>query len=154
MFFIVGTCFLALLSVTLFMLWAHERITNKRITPRAKIEEYWDSEERRKHQRFDKDLEVEYSVEKKSHLKPGRTINVSGGGMKLLIDEKLPEGSIMDIKAYIPEKKKVVEVEAEVVWIKDAQDQDSFGKRLFHCGVKFIALKEPAHTHLADILHG
>jgi len=153
MFFIVGICFLALLSITFFMLWAHERMTNKKITPHAKVEECWLDEERREHKRFEQDLEVEYGIEKKLHLNKGRSVNISKGGMKLLIDEKLSEGAIMDLKMCIPEKKKVIEIEAKVVWTKDAQNTDATGKRYFNSGIKFIALKEPAGILFSDYIN-
>ena len=152
MFLIVGTVFLVLLSVTLMMLWGHERIAIKRVVPRAKVEECWDGEERRSHERFNEDLEVEYSVENRPHLKNGRTVDLSKGGMKLLLDEKLPKGAILDLKMYIPENRRTIEVEAEVVWTNDADEKDSSGKRFFFSGLKFITIKEPAGIHLSEYL--
>ena len=153
MFFIVGLCFLALLSITLFMLWAHEKITNKNITPHATIEDCWTSEERREHKRFVDGVVVEYGLEKKPHLKGSKAINMSRGGMELLLDEKLPPGAILDLKIYIPKKKSAAEVEAEVVWTKDADVKDLSGKRFFHSGVKFIAVKDSADNHIADYIN-
>lgn len=153
MFFVVGISFLALLSVTLFMLWAHEKITNKKITPHAKIEECWLDEDRREHKRFEKDLEIEYSIEKKARLNNGRTVNISKGGMKVLIDEKLSKGDIMDLKVFIHEKRKVVEIEAQVVWTKDSDYSDSSGKRYFYSGLKFMALKEPSNIRFLDYIN-
>ena len=152
MFLIAGSCFLALLSITLFMLWAHERIANKKTTPHAIAEECWMNEERREHSRFKKGLEIDYRIKKKPHFKSGKTVNISKGGMKLLLDEKLPEGTPMDIKLYIPEKNRVVEVEAEVVWTKDAEEKNLSDKRFFHSGIKFIAIKEPSGLHLSDYI--
>ena len=152
MFLIVGMIFLVLLSITLMMLWGHERIATKRVIHHAKVEEFWDGEERRSHKRFNKDLEVEYSVKKRPHLKNGRTVDLSKGGMKLLLDEKLPKGAIMGLKVYIPEKRRTIEVEAEVVWTNDADKKDPSGKRFFFSGLKFIAIKEPAGIHLSEYL--
>lgn len=152
MFLIVGLCFLSLLSITLIMLWAHERVKNKHIIPRAKVEECWTSEERRRHPRFDQDMEVEYGIEKKPRLKNGKTINVSRGGMRLMLDEKLQAGAIMEMKVYLPKEKKAIAVEAEVVWTKEAEDNDPAGKRFFHSGIKFIALKEPSNIHFFEYI--
>ena len=152
MFLIVGTVFLLLLSVTLMMLWSHERITTKRAIPCAKVKEYWDGEERRSHKRFNKNLEMEYNVEKKPRLKNGRTVDLSKRGMKLLLDEKLPKGAILGLKMYIPEKRQTIEVEAEVVWTNDADNKDIYGKRSFFSGLKFITIKEPAEIHLSEYL--
>ena len=152
MFLIVGTVFLVLLSITLLMLWAHERIAAKKVIPHARIKEYWNGDERRAHTRFNKDLEVEYSVEKKPLLKSSGTVNLSKGGIKLLLDEKLPKGVILDLKLLLPEKKRTVEIEAEVVWTNDADEKDLSGKRFFHSGLKFIAIKEPSGTHFSQYI--
>ena len=152
MFLIVGTVFLILLSITLMMLWGHERIATKRVVPRAKIEECWDGEERRSHGRFNENLEVEYGVRKKPHLKNGRTVNLSKIGIKLLLDEKLQKGAILGLKIHIPEKRRTIEVEAEVVWTNDADKKDPSGKRFFFSGLKFISIKEPAGIHLSEYL--
>jgi c-di-GMP-binding flagellar brake protein YcgR len=154
MFLAVGTVFLVLLSITLMMLWSHERIATKKVVPRAMVEEYWDGEERRSNKRFNNDLEVEYSVEKRAHLKNGRTVDLSKGGIKLLLDEKLPKGSIIDIKIHIPEKRRAIKLEAEVIWTNDADKQDPSGRRFFLSGLKFIAIREPEGLHLSEYLSG
>jgi c-di-GMP-binding flagellar brake protein YcgR len=152
MFLIAGLCFLALLSITLLMLWAHEKITNTKVIPRAKVSECWISEERRQHARFENQLDIEYGIEKKPHLKNGKTLNISSGGMKLELDEKLPEGAVMYIKFYVPGSKKAVEIEASVIWTHDAQTDDRSGKRYFNSGVKFIAIKEPSDAHFSEYI--
>jgi c-di-GMP-binding flagellar brake protein YcgR len=152
MFFISGVAFLALLSLTLMMLWAHERIANKRAIPRAKVEELWDREERRKHARFSHDTDIEYNVAKKPLIKGGKSINISEGGMKLLMDEKLPKGAIIDMKMYLPDKNEVVEVEGEVIWTSDADVKDASGKRYFHSGIKFMAVRESSQTRLTEYI--
>ena len=154
MFLTFGICFLTLLSIMLFMLWAHEKITAKRVTPHATVEECWTSEERRQHRRFGDGVVVEYYIEKKPHLKDIKALNMSKGGMKLLLDEKLSDGTIMDLKIYIPDRKNSIEVEAEVVWTKDADYiKDASGNRFFHSGVKFIGIKEPADNHITDYIN-
>ena len=152
MFLIVGTVFLILLSITLTMLWAHERISSKKVVPHARIEEYWKGEDRRSHTRFKKGLEVEYGVEKRPHLKNGLTVDLSKGGLKLLLDEKLSKGEILDIKIFVPEKNRAIEVEAQIVWTLDADVKDPSGKRFFHSGVKFTAVREPSGAHLSQYL--
>ena len=152
MFLVAGTVFLLLLFITLTMLWGHERIATKRVIPRARVEECWNGEERRLHKRFNKDLEVEYSVKKRPHLKNGRTVDLSKLGMKLLLDEKLPEGAILGLKVRIPEKRRTIEVETEVIWTNDVEKKDPSGKRFFLSGLKFISVKEPAGIHLSEYL--
>lgn len=152
MFLIAGTAFLVLLSLTLIMLWGHEKVTNKRIIPRARVEECWDGEDRRKHCRFKKALIVEYNIEKRPHLKNAKSVDISKGGLKLLLDEKLGKGSIIDVKISVPEAKKIIEIEGEIVWTREADIKDSSGKRFFHSGVKYLTIKEPHGTHLSEYL--
>ena len=154
MFLILGMVFLILLSITLAMLWSHERIATKRVVPHAKVEECWDGEDRRSHKRFNKDLEVEYNVQKRPRLKNCRTVDLSKGGMKLLLDEKLPKGTLLGLKMPVPEKRHTIEVEAEVVWTNDADEKDPSGKRFFFSGIKFISIKEPTGIHLSEYLSG
>jgi c-di-GMP-binding flagellar brake protein YcgR len=116
------------------------------------VEEYWANNERREHKRFERYLEVEYSVRKKPHLKNGKTLNISKGGAKLLLDGKLPVGEILDIKVHIPEKNRRIEIEGEVVWTKETEEKDPSGKRFFHSGIKFIAIKEPFDMHFSDYI--
>jgi hypothetical protein len=152
LFLIVGTAFLALLSLTLIMLWGHERLSLKKFIPHAKVEEGWVGEERREHARFEDNIEVEYSIEKKPRLKNGKCVNISQGGMKLTLDEKLPLGSVIDLKIYSPEKKKTIEVEGEIVWTSESEGRDAQGKRFFHSGIKFICIKEPSEMRLSDYI--
>lgn len=151
MFLIVGAAFLMLLAVTLIMLWGHERLSIKKFVPYARIEECWTGEERRQHSRFKNDIEVEYNVEKKPHLKNnGRGVNISSGGMKLMVDEKLAVGTIIDLKINAPDTKKIIKVEGEVVWTKEAEGLDPSGKRFFHSGIKFVGIREPSGMHLSN----
>lgn len=162
MFFMVGAAFLVLLSFMLFMLWGHEKLSLKRFIPRALVKEYWDGDERRSDLRFEDDLEIEYNVKKKSGLKSGslllnaigvgKSLNISSGGMKLMLDEKLPNGAIMALKIYTPEDKKTIEVEAEVVWTKEVEGMDPSGKRFFHSGIKFTGIREPSGIHLRQYI--
>ena len=153
MFFMVGVLSLILLSITLYILWGHERLALKKMVSRANVEEYWDQDERRRHIRFKMDIEVEYNVEKKPHLKSGRSINISKSGMKLILDEKLPQGTIIDMKIYPHGKRETIEVEGEVVWTKDIEKRDASGKRYFYSGIKFLGIRESSGAHLDKYLN-
>ena len=152
MFFILGASFLILLSLTLVALWGLERLSSTKLIPRAKVEEYWTGEERRQHLRFKHVLEVEYNIEKKPRLTNSRTLDISKGGMKLVLDEKLPSGAIIDVKIQIPEKK-IIEVEGKVIWTKESEGRDAQGKRFFHSGIKFIGIREPSGIRLAEYIN-
>jgi len=154
MLLITELLFIVLLSMVLFMIVCHEKMVSKRSAPHARVEEYWNGKERRQHFRFEKELEVEYAVEKRPHLKSsGKTLDISEGGMRLLIEEKLQNGAILDLKIELPDTKRIAEIEGEVVWSEEVDGLDASGKRLFHAGIKFLALKEPSGVSLIEYIH-
>lgn len=152
MFFVSGIAFLAVLSLTLLMLWAHERAADKKTILRAQVEESWYGKERRKHRRFKTNFDAEYNVEKKPHFKNGQSADISEGGIGLLLDEKLSKGLILRLKLAVPGAKKMVEAQGEVVWTNDVDDKDPSGRRFFRTGIKFVAIKEPYSGYLSEYL--
>ena len=145
--------FIVLLSMMLFMVYKNERTSAKKSLPRAKAEEYWNGKERRRHVRFKKALELTYMVEKKPHLKHSRTVDISEGGLKLVLAEKLATGTIMDLRIALPNSRNTeIEIEGDVVWSGDAKDEEGSGKRLFYSGIKFFAIPEPSGTDLINYL--
>src|SRR3989338_2613326 len=102
MLFILELSFIVLLFMILGLLYRNEKVSSKRASPHAKIEEYWNGMERRRYARFKKILEVTYKIEKKPHLKAGKTVDISEGGVKLLLDEKLAKGTIVDLQIALP----------------------------------------------------
>jgi len=153
MILIVELLFVVLLSMILYMIYLHERILTKKNTPQAKMEEFWSGKERREHFRFEKSLGVNYIIEKKAHLKnAGTTVDISEGGMKLLLDEKLSNDTIVDLKVFLPNSHKFAEVEGKVIWSEEVKEIDPSGKRLFYSGISFIAVKEPSNGKLAEYI--
>ncbi|MFH0764283.1 MAG: PilZ domain-containing protein [Candidatus Omnitrophota bacterium] len=153
MFTLVGLFFILLLSMILYMLYRTELTATKNNRHHAKVEEYWTGKERRKYTRFKKTLDVIYTVAKKPHLSSrGHTIDISEGGMKLVLDEKLPKGAIMDLKISIPGSSQDTDVEGEIIWSEEANYDKLSGKRQFYYGIKFLYIKEPSGKHLSDYI--
>jgi len=154
MILVVELLFIVLLAMILFMIYANERSTGKRLLPFATIEEYWSGAERRQHVRFNKTLVVTYIVKKKpGRDSNGKTVDISEGGMKLLLEEKLPKGTILLLKIDLPDIKKIAELEGQVVWSEDSESKGQSDKRFFCCGLKFCHIKEPSGWHLIDYIH-
>ena len=153
MFTLVGLLFIILLSMVLYTLYKSEFLVSKNNRRHAKIEEYWTGKERRKFTRFKKTLDVIYAIAKKPHLKNNaNTVDISEGGMKLLLDEKLSVGAIMGLKISIPASPQDVEVEGEVVWCEEDGRNEASSKKHFYHGIKFLAIKEPSGKHLIDYI--
>ena len=153
MLLIIELLFIVVLSLILFIIYRHESLLSKHALPQAKVEECWSGKERRQHVRFKKELTVNYAVEKKPHLKnDAKTVDISEGGMKLIMDDKLAKGTILDLKIALQDSRKIAEVEGEVVWNAEMEGTDPSGKRFFYAGIKFIAIKGPAENTLADYI--
>ena len=145
--------FILVLALILFSLYRNERILSKSVLPQAGVEEFWNGPERRKHIRFRKKLVVSYRVVKHPHIKNRcRTIDISEGGMKLIINEKLDKGTMLDIKISIPESGKNIDAEGGVAWTEDMPERDAFGRRLFFAGIKFSAINEPNGSSLLEYI--
>ena len=144
MFFAVELLFIAILGFLFFIIYKNERALARDRRSHAVIEARWDGKERRAHARFKKALGVVYVLQKKPSLKNNvKTVDISKGGIKLLMDEKLLEGVVLNLKLEIPGTKKVIEIEGEVVWSEEVKCKDNPNKRFFHAGIMFSAIKEP-----------
>lgn len=145
--------FIVLLCAVLFMIYARENSSSKKNGLKASLEEYWSGKERRQHKRFKNKLEVSYVVTKKARLKGnGHTVDISEGGLKVLIAEKLGKGAILGLNVVFPDNRKTALVEGEVVWCEELDSADPSGRRLFCSGIKFLAIKEPSGTSLIEYI--
>ena len=152
MFLVVEALFIILMTVILFIFYVNERSSGRKNLPRAVMEECWSGKERRQHIRFKKNLEVNYLVRKRSRVKThGSTVDVSQGGMKLCLSEKLAKGTVLELMVNIPDVKKAAVLQGEVVWSEDTGD-DAEGRRAFYSGVMFISAKDPSRIHLIEYI--
>ncbi|MFA5145860.1 MAG: PilZ domain-containing protein [Candidatus Omnitrophota bacterium] len=153
MFLIIEILFIVLLAMILLMIYRNERLSSKHLGSRAALEEYWAGRERRQCVRFKKVLNVSYGIEKKAHLKKnGKTVDISESGVKIMLDEKLPKGTIIDLHLGIPGVKDPLEIEGEIVWAEEAPETSSSDKRFFHAGVRFLAIRPPNTALLREYI--
>lgn len=145
MLLIIEVALIILLSAILYMIYGIDRRSASGRMSRARVIECWNGEERRKHVRFNQDMSVVYVIQKKSHLRHnGRTVDISCGGMKLLMDDKLTKDVLINIFLTLPNSSGPVEIEGMVAWSEEAAcTGNPSGKRYFHTGIKFTAIKEP-----------
>ncbi len=153
MILVVEILFIALLIFLLTIVNRNERLSAKTCLSHAVIEQYWDGKNRRKYSRFKKELKVIYSIEKKQHLKNNAcTVDISEGGMKLLLDKKLSNGSVLGLKVEMPDVRDTAEVECRVVWSEELKGDNADGKRLFYTGLEFCAIREPHGMPLVNYI--
>lgn len=147
--------FIIFLAVVLFMILKNEGLSVSGRTRKARVEGYWAGKDRRQHPRFTKVLIVEYSVLKFQLLESAKaqTVDISEGGAKIMLDEKLPAGTTLALKIHIPETGRTTEIAGDVVWTVDASEiNDTSGKRFFYSGIKFSTAKEPSGKDLISYI--
>jgi len=147
--------FIILLAVVLFLIVKTDGLFAKCRSRHAKAEGCWAGKDRRRYPRFAEALGVSYVILEKNTSKKSstHTINISAGGIKLILDEKLSVGTFLNLKIAIPASRQMTEMEGEVVWTEDAQDvQEPSGKRFFYSGIRFSSIKDPSGKYLIDYI--
>lgn len=154
MLLVVELLFIVLLALVFLMLYRGERLSRKAVVPKATIEEYWTGRERRQCVRFKKDLGVDYTIEKRPHLKNnGKVLDISESGVKLTMDEKLAKGTILDLCISEPNSRKTLKIEGEIVWFEEClQGKGVPGKRMFRCGLKFLGVRTPSGMLVSEFI--
>ncbi|MEE8428976.1 MAG: diguanylate cyclase, partial [Gammaproteobacteria bacterium] len=63
---------------------------------------------RRSHQRVDIQLEGSYALGDPAQRRPLQTINISEGGMLIVVESQVPDGAILDILLKLPEARQTI----------------------------------------------
>ena len=99
--------------------------------------------EKRRHQRLDLSFSVKYFILRGSLAsedeRQGRTVNISRGGIRLVTDEELKAGSLIQMTIALPEEKAPLEGKAEVAWAEEKSGKS--GGREYHYGLQFTEFK-------------
>lgn len=98
----------------------------------------WDSKERRKFVRIKFPCEITTRGPKK-HIIPANAENISAGGIRVVISEKLDNGSIVDLDIFGIKNDPLV-CKGTVIWIfskKNPQDQT-----VYDTGIEFYQIDE------------
>jgi c-di-GMP-binding flagellar brake protein YcgR len=109
--------------------------------------------EKRRHPRFSTDLPIEYWQINKSKSRPGRTIDISEGGLLLHLSEPIEIGQNLGLNLFIDSGPDLDSIEAlvevEVVW-KDiywGKDGD------YRIGVRFVDISAEDMDKLKNLLN-
>ena len=109
--------------------------------------------EKRKHPRLSVELPIEYWQVNKSKSRPGRTIDVSEGGLLLHLSEPLEIGQNLGLNLFIDSGPELDSVEAlvqvEVIW------KDIYGEKKgdYRIGVKFVDMSPEDMDKLKKLLN-
>ncbi|MBN2134473.1 MAG: PilZ domain-containing protein [Acidobacteria bacterium] len=108
-------------------------------------------DDRRKYQRFDKEIRVIMKYESLDHFVKAVTENVSLGGMCLSLryDPNIRIGRILNLQFELEGFPDIVEIKALVKWTSDP-DNDG----IFQVGIEFTQLDNPEMRTLKERLQG
>ena len=146
---------IALLLAILAAILMKERSSARQEVLHAQIDAYWRGPNRRRYFRLKQSLDATYVLERQPHIQMhGVTADISEGGLRLIIDAKLPMGDVLDLTVVLADTGTRIEVEGTVVWAEDARDYDDpSGKRLFYAGIRFCGMSERDAKALAAYIH-
>lgn len=135
-------------ALTAFII--EENKIKKSKVPRGAIKEYWSGQERRQTMRINASFIVRYSIEKKYPLRlNGQMKDISSDGMRLLINEKLAEGTLLLLEFDLANKKDFVGAEGKVIWTDgEFAERDKTGRRIFQTGIQFVSIKPDDKSRL------
>jgi c-di-GMP-binding flagellar brake protein YcgR len=95
-------------------------------------------EEKRRFVRLDTPIQVKYRISSKSNIQNnsvGKDISV--GGVRMLIGEKMIPGTQIDLEINIPDYDKIIYATGEIVW----QDETLMKNEVTHeTGLKFVKI--------------
>jgi c-di-GMP-binding flagellar brake protein YcgR len=108
--------------------------------------------ERRRHIRFSIDMPVEYWLANNSNSRPGRTEDISEGGLLLYVHDKMELGQILKVRVFINRGLEISHIEAivEVVW-KDLNFGDKGDD--YRMGVKLVDISKADIDKLTKFLN-
>lgn len=100
----------------------------------------WDGSERRKFIRVKFPCEISVHGHK-NHIISTNAENISPGGVRVIIEEKLAVGSIVSLDIYAI-KEAPISCKGRVIWIITKERPDHEGPSVFDTGIEFCEIKE------------
>lgn len=103
--------------------------------------------ETRKYRRVRNEFDVKYEIGDELidlSLHIGKTIDISGSGMQMMMDSRLEEGTRINLSFIKPHSLEIFHVEAVVVWTQKSTD----AKKQFLTGLNFVDLSEEERKKL------
>jgi len=142
-----------ILAATLVAVYLDEIRDSRKKAPHATIEEVWLGKERRKSPRVKVKLEATYAYPPNAHRKwPSQTEtgNISIGGAKIFLSEKVDRGRPIFLRLTLPGRDKPIIAEAEIAWIAKEPIVSDSGKRIFATGIKFTHLNPAEEKEFSE----
>ena len=155
----IGILMIVLLLLVLWVYTQDEHQQEKSRIPIARVQSYWNGVERRREDRISLVFRARYQLIKdlsNSTNKPSLTDNVSVGGLKLVVHEKLNTDDEVFLEIEITPYD-LLKCRGKVTWVKELSTEEKEGeeleKRSFAVGLSFTALSSHAAERLKALLN-
>ena len=144
-----------LIFILAFVLFAVRREESRLATdnmPCGKIEKYLGAE-RRRHVRFDSLLDIRYTMKKGNHTNDAKSRDISAGGLRLLVDKKLEQGTVLYIDVLRDNGLDPISLEGRVAWCNEAKDKtQGMDRRQFHVGIELTKIADDYKQMFTDLI--
>lgn len=80
------------------------------------------------------------------------TENISEGGVKVFLEEKLHIPTIVDLELFLEENGEPIKCKGELTWVNEIISEDAKRETLFDTGIKFIEITEADRSIIRDLV--
>lgn len=112
-----------------------------------------DMEERRRYFRLKNGVRVVYKKAARSGERELKVADVSGGGIRLPLDEKVEPGTFLELNLILPDDKSTFFAFAKVVWQKANSYVGEDGNKYFDTGVEFLKMNLKDRLEVIHYVH-
>ncbi len=149
-------CLLAVVIAGLILLVVvrEERLAAHRKVPLGRLRRLWLKPERRRAPRYRVDWPVRYRRVDSTSVNDARVRDLSQTGVGLIVRERLPADSQIQIEFILPDPASPVSATGKVRWIREvpAHTKPSNPERLFFIGVQFYEINSQTAAQLKAAL--
>jgi c-di-GMP-binding flagellar brake protein YcgR len=147
---------IVVLLCILLLVTFEERRHRAELRKTFKTSKLWDGAERRKTVRVNCELDVKYNLlpsKEGANLK-SVSKDISEGGLKLIVDEKMTPGSTLELELSLPNHKSPLKVKGRVAWQREIPgDIKKTGIRCFATGIEFIRVARSDRRGITDFIN-
>ena len=138
---VIALILLSILIVILITLFTDEKRLKSTKAPDGRLTGVWEGSERRTSIRIEAKLKAKYAIDNTPQEKrETMSKNISLGGILMELYEKLYPSTLLLLDIFLPDHENPVMAKGEVVWVKELQDPDEAGRRMFDAGIRFLSM--------------
>jgi c-di-GMP-binding flagellar brake protein YcgR len=88
----------------------------------------------------------------KSLVYSSHTENVSVGGMRLILEEKLPVRRELEVELFLPDRQKSIKCKGQTIWVREVSPP-GVNPRFFDTGIEFMDMSDASKGILTEAIN-